>query len=333
MSNTINFAAEASLIWQSANEILRDKFKRSEYPDIILPMVLIRRIECVLIETQKNVLSEIEKKISKLPKKEREKIFEAQVFDKLKFNNSSGLTLKTLVGGNERSLKTRFKSYLNGYTDNIKKIIDASGIRTHIDKLHTLSILYPLLKQYAELDFTFEAVNNIKMGYIFEELVRRFSEQNNEDAGEHYTPREVIQLMVHLLNINDDKIQDGELIKVYDCACGTGGMITTTKEVILSEVNSRSNVRLYGQEVSDKTWAICQADMLLKGEPTGYVIYGDTLTDDGFPDEQFNYMLTNPPYGKSWKTIQTKVLARSNGRFDAGQPRSSDGQLTFPSAS
>lgn len=329
MSNNITFTAEASLIWQSANDILRDKFKRSEYPDIILPMVLIRRIECVLEETRAKVLSEIQSKIAKLPKKDRDKIFEAQVLDRLKFSNSSGLTLKTLVGGNERSLKSRFKTYLNGYTDNIKKIVNASGIGSHIDKLHTQSLLYPLLKQYSELDFTFEAVSNIKMGYIFEELVRRFSEQNNEDAGEHYTPREVIQLMVHLLNINEDKIQDGELIKVYDCACGTGGMLTTTKEVILKEVNPRANVRLYGQEVSDKTWAICQADMILKGEPTGYVTYGDTLTDDGFPDERFNYMLTNPPYGKSWKTIQAKVLQRANGRFDAGQPRSSDGQLLF----
>ncbi|MDP1675330.1 MAG: class I SAM-dependent DNA methyltransferase [Bacteroidota bacterium] len=329
MSNSVNISSEASLVWQSANEILRDVFKRSEYPDIILPMVLIRRIECVLTETSERIQKQIEKKIAKLPPKERKKVFEAQVLNALKFYNTSGLTLKKIIGGSERSLKSSFTSYLNGYTDNIQKIIKASGIRTHIDKLHTKRALYPLLKQYSELDFTLTKVDNIKMGYIFEELVRRFSEQNNEEAGEHYTPREVIQLMVHLLNIDEDKIKNGELISVYDCACGTGGMITTTKDVILNEVNPRANVRLYGQEVNDKTWAICQADMLLKGEPTGYIANGDTLTDDSFPAEKFNYMLTNPPYGKSWKTIQDKVLKNNNGRFDAGQPRSSDGQLLF----
>jgi type I restriction enzyme M protein len=329
MPTNITFSSEASLVWQSANEILRDVFKRSEYPDIILPMVLIRRIECVLTEMSEKILKQIGKKIAKLPPKERKKIFEAQLLNTLKFTNTSGLTLKTIIGGSERSLKSGFTSYLNGYTDNIQKIIKASGIRTHIDKLHTKGKLYPLLKQYSELDFTLTKVDNIKMGYIFEELVRRFSEQNNEEAGEHYTPREVIQLMVYLLNIDEDKIKDGEWISVYDCACGTGGMITTTKDVILNEVNPRANVRLYGQEVNDKTWAICQADMLLKGEPTGYISNADTLTDDFFPTEKFNYMLTNPPYGKSWKTIQEKVLKNNNGRFDAGQPRSSDGQLLF----
>ena len=167
------------------------------------------------------------------------------------------------------------------------------------------------------------------MGYIFEELVRKFSEANNAEAGEHYTPREVIDLMVHLLDIDEVAIKDGELKTIYDPAIGTGGMITATKEFIEKNINSNAYVRLYGQEVNDKTWAICEADLLLKGEKEARIIKGDTLYEDGFIGEQFDYMLSNPPYGKSWKKIQKKVLAASNGRFDAGQPRSSDGQLLF----
>ena len=171
-------------------------------------------------------------------------------------------------------------------------------------------------------------MSNIKMGYIFEELVRKFSEANNAEAGEHYTPREVIDLMIHLLDMDEKAIKDGELITILDPACGSGGMLTEAKEFIEEKINPNAKVVLYGQEVNDKTWAVAQADLLLKGE-TAYITKGDTLYEDGASGEQFDFMLSNPPYGKSWKKIQKKVLAASNGRFDIGQPRSSDGQLLF----
>lgn len=166
------------------------------------------------------------------------------------------------------------------------------------------------------------------MGYIFEELVRKFSEANNAEAGEHYTPREVIDLMTQMLNMDEKAIKDGQLVTIYDPACGSGGMLSAAKEFIEEKINPNAKVVLYGQEVNDKTWAVAQADLLLKDE-TAFITKGDTLTDDGAAGEQFDFMLSNPPYGKSWKKIQKKVMTNSNGRFDVGQPRSSDGQLLF----
>ncbi len=328
MDSKIDFSFEAGLIWNTANDILRDIFKRTEYPDIIYPMVLIRRIENVLLQAREEVTHQYKTKISKLPAAEQKNIINDRVLKKIKFNNSSKFTLEKIVAEGERSIKNNFISYLNGYTDNIKLIIDRSGIRSHIPKLHSEKILYPLIKDFSLLPLGPDKVNNIKMGYIFEELVRRFSEANNEEAGEHYTPREVINLMVKLLDIDNEPIKDGQLITIYDPACGTGGMLTTTKEFIEEKLNPKANVILYGQEVNDKTWAICEADLLLK-DVQAKISKGDTLTDDGALGEQFDFMLSNPPYGKSWKKIQKKVAANSNGRFDIGCPRSSDGQLLF----
>lgn len=328
MDSKLDISFEAGLIWNTANDILRDIFKRTEYPDIIYPMVLIRRIENVLLQAREEVTQQYKTKISKLSAAEQKNIINDRVLKKIKFNNSSKFTLAKIVAEGERSIKNNFISYLNGYTDNIKLIIDRSGIRSHIPKLHSEKILYPLLKDFSLLPLGPDKVNNIKMGYIFEELVRRFSEANNEEAGEHYTPREVINLMVKLLDIDNEPIKNGQLITIYDPACGTGGMLTTTKEFIEEELNPRAKVILYGQEVNDKTWAICEADLLLK-DVQAKISKGDTLTDDGALGEQFDFMLSNPPYGKSWKKIQKKVAANSNGRFDIGYPRSSDGQLLF----
>ncbi len=324
MSDDINIKAEADLIWNIADDILRDVFTRTEYPDIIFPMVLIRRIECVLEDARDQVHEQYGDKLKKLPKK----AFNDLVKQACGFNNKTKWTLKTLTDESETALKDNFVAYLNGYTKNITRIIDASGIRDDINKLYAKELLYPLLKRYAEIDLSPGTVSNIKMGYIFEELVRRFSEQNNAEAGEHYTPREVIQLMVHLLDLDEAGIRDGELIRLYDPACGTGGMLTTAHEYIEQQINPKANVRLNGQEVNDKTWAICEADMVLKGEEAR-IVQDDTLTDDGFPGDQFDYMISNPPYGKSWKTIKAKVERNNNGRFNAGYPRSSDGQLLF----
>lgn len=166
------------------------------------------------------------------------------------------------------------------------------------------------------------------MGYVFEELVRKFSEANNAEAGEHYTPREVIDLMTHMLDMDEKAIKDGQLVTIYDPACGSGGMLSAAKEFVEEKINPNAKVVMYGQEVNDKTWAVAQADLLLKGE-TAFISKGDTLYEDGAVGEQFDFMLSNPPYGKSWKKIQKKVMAASNGRFDVGQPRSSDGQLLF----
>jgi type I restriction enzyme M protein len=339
MSNKrdIDVSKEAGLIWQVANDVLRDIFQRTEYPDIIYPMVLIRRLECVL----ESEINEIEKKfgdgISKMTDTAAAKFINDQLYSRVGFSNDSGFTLQGLKDEGEKSIKNNFISYLNGFhskkakdddKDKIQDVIKFSGIRKHIDKLNTNKILYSVIEEFTNIPLEPETVSNIKMGYVFEELVRRFSEANNSEAGEHYTPREVIDLMTHMLDIDQRKLKDGELVTIYDPACGTGGMLTALKEFIEVNVNDKANVRLYGQEVNDKTWSICEADLMIKGEDAK-VVNGDTLFEDGFPNEKFDYMISNPPYGKSWSKIKKKVMAVSNGRFEIAQPRTSDGQLLF----
>jgi type I restriction enzyme M protein len=328
MKRDTEISKEVALIWNTANDVLRDIFQRTEYPDIIYPMVLIRRIEGVLIEKTEELKRQLEKQLAKVNSDTQDQILNSKLLQEIKFNNTSTYTLQKLYGEGESSIKSNFISYLNGYTDNIKIIIDRSGIRSHINKLAEEKILYTLIKDFAHIDLNPKSVSSIKMGYIFEELVRKFSEANNAEAGEHYTPREVIDLMTHLLDMDEKAIKDGQLITIYDPACGSGGMLSAAKEFIEENINANANVVLYGQEVNDKTWAVAQADLLLKDE-TAFIIKGDTLIDDGAAGEQFDFMLSNPPYGKSWKKIQKKVLEKSNGRFDIGQPRSSDGQLLF----
>ena len=264
MSNKrdIDVSKEAGLIWQVANDVLRDIFQRTEYPDIIYPLVLIRRLECVL----KAEIEAIEKKfgagITKMTEAVAAKFINDQLYSRVGFANDSNFSLQDLKDEGEKSIKNNFISYLNGFKskkanaddiDKIQDVIKFSGIRKHVDKLNTNDILYSVIEEFANIPLEPKTVSNIKMGYIFEELVRRFSEQNNAEAGEHYTPREVIDLMTHMLDIDERKLKDGELVTIYDPACGTGGMLTALKEFIETNVNDKANVRLYGQEVNDKT--------------------------------------------------------------------------------
>ncbi len=328
MKRDTEISQEVALIWNTANDVLRDIFQRTEYPDIIYPMVLIRRIEGVMIAKTEELKKRLEVQLAKVDTASQTQILNSKVLQEIKFNNTSEFTLQKVADEGESSIKNNFISYLNGYTDNIKIIIDRSGIRSHINKLAEEKILFMLIKDFAQIDLSPAKVNNIKMGYVFEELVRKFSEANNAEAGEHYTPREVIDLMTYMLDMDEKAINDGQLITIYDPACGSGGMLSAAKEFIEEKINKNAKVVLYGQEVNDKTWAVAQADLLLKGE-TAYITKGDTLYEDGAIGEQFDFMLSNPPYGKSWKKIQKKVMAHSNGRFEIGQPRSSDGQLLF----
>ena len=330
MKRDTEISSEVALIWNTANDVLRDIFQRTEYPDIIYPMVLIRRIEGVLIAKTEELKKQLEKQLAKVDNATQQQILNSKLLQEIKFNNTSAFTLQKLADEGESSIKNNFISYLNGYTDNIKLIIDRSGIRSHINKLAEERILYTLISDFAQIDLSPAKVSNIKMGYVFEELVRKFSEANNAEAGEHYTPREVIDLMTHMLDMDEKAIKDGQLITIYDPACGSGGMLSAAKEFIEEKINANAKVVLYGQEVNDKTWAVAQADLLLKNE-TAFIAKGDTLYEESEDTQsaQFDFMLSNPPYGKSWKKIQKKVLAASNGRFDVGQPRSSDGQLLF----
>ncbi len=316
MKRDTEISSEVALIWNTANDVLRDIFQRTEYPDIIYPMVLIRRIEGVLIAKTEELQKQLETQLAKVDAATQTQILNSKVLEAIKFNNtSSHNTLQSLADEGESSIKNNFISYLNGYTDNIKIIIDRSGIRPHINKLAEEKILFTLIKDFAQIDLSPQKVSNIKMGYVFEELVRKFSEANNAEAGEHYTPREVIDLMTHMLDMDEKAIKDGQLVTIYDPACGSGGMLSAAKEFIEEKINPNAKVVMYGQEVNDKTWAVAQADLLLKGE-TAYITKGDTLYEDGATGEQFDFMLSNPPYGKSWKKIQKKVVLANREKIN-----------------
>ena len=324
----INISAEVSFIWQSA-EILRDTYKAHQYQDIILPLVVLRRMECVLLEEKDKIQQKLGEALKKLAEKDAKKLIDAKLLSSLKFNNLSNFTFKTLSSEKDVNIKDNFKSYISSFTDNIKKILENFGISKELNKLEKDKLLYPLIKQYAELDLSPKVVSNLKMGYIYEELIRRFSEQYGEEAGEHFTPREIIQLMVNVL-VDKQKIADGELKTIYDPACGTGGMLSIGKEFILEEVNSKANVVVFGQEKQPETWAIGASDMLIKGENAGNIKEGNTLTSDQVPGDKFDYMLSNPPFGVDWKKDKPDIESDTSGRFHKDRlPRVSDGSTLF----
>jgi len=233
MKRDTEISSEVALIWNTANDVLRDIFQRTEYPDIIYPMVLIRRIEGVLIAKTEELKTQLATQLAKVNNETQTQILNSKILEAIKFNNiNTQNTLKSLADEGESSIKNNFISYLNGYSDNIKIIIDRSGIRSHINKLAEEKILFTLIKDFSQIDLSPQKVSNIKMGYVFEELVRKFSEANNAEAGEHYTPREVIDLMTHMLDMDEKAIKDGQLVTIYDPACGSGGMLSASKEFI-----------------------------------------------------------------------------------------------------
>ena len=328
MRNQINISAEVSFIWQSA-ETLRDVYKPHQYQDIILPFVVLRRIECVLLEERQKVEKQAENSLKKISPSDAKHIISTKVQASIGFDNKSKFTFKLLASEKDTAIKENFKSYINGFTDNIKTILERFGILKELGKLESDKLLYPIIKQYAELDLSPTIVSNQKMGYIFEEVIRKFSEQTGEKAGAHFTPREIIELMVDIV-IDGDKIKDGELKTIYDPACGTDGMLVIGKDYILEKVNPKSNVILYGQEKQPETWAIGASDMLLKGENPDNIKYGNTLTNDQLSGETFDYMLSNPPFGVDWKKDQLEINSDASGRFKKDLlPRVSDGATLF----
>ncbi len=324
----INISSEVAFIWQSA-ETLRDTYKPHQYQDTILPFVVLRRIESVLLEKRDEVEEKNKSGLSKLGEVECKKIIATQVTSSIGFDNKSKFTFKLLASEKDTAIKDNFKSYINGYTDNIRIILEKFGFLKELNKLEEGKLLYPLIKQYAELDLSPKIISNHKMGYIFEELIRRFSEQTGEEAGAHFTPREIIELMVDVL-IDGDKIKDGEIKTIYDPACGTDGMLVIGKDYILNNINSKANVIVSGQEKQPETWAVGASDMLIKGEDADNIRLGNTLTDDKFPDEKYDYMLSNPPFGVDWKKDKKAILDDTSGRFNKDMlPRVSDGAFLF----
>lgn len=329
MSINININEKANLIWAIADK-LTGVYKPHEYGEVILPLTVIRRFDCILEKTKDKVLKKNEE-IKNLAMKDVLLQKEAGY----SFYNTSPFDFKKLLDDPD-GIEVNFKSYLNGFSPNVQNIIEKFKFDNQILTLSQKNLLYIVLKEFTDpkADMHPEKVSNIEMGYIFEEIIRRFSEAHNEDAGQHYTPREVIELMVSILFCEDSNILAGNYVQktIYDPACGTGGMLTVAEEHLQS-FNNKSSLICFGQEINDQTYAICKADILIKGANADYIKNGNTLSDDRFKQEKFDYILSNPPFGREWKNDKSAIEAEAKlgyaGRFGAGLPSIGDGQMLF----
>lgn len=319
----------SSLIWSVA-EFLRGDYRQSEYGRVILPFTVLRRLDCVLEPTKEAVLREKEEKIKAglNPDPFMRRVSEAA------FYNASSLDMRRLVGDQD-NIGPNLLSYVESFSPEVKDIFDRFAFAEQIDRLTKNKLLYLVTEKFAGFDLHPDRVSNMQMGLIFEELIRKFAEASNDTAGEHFTPREVIKLMVNLLFVEDDDVlsKPGVVRTIYDPTAGTGGMLSVADEY-LSEHNPNARLTMYGQELNDLSYAICKADMLIKGQDVRNIVAGNTLSEDGHPDTKFDYMLSNPPFGVEWKKVQKDVKREHevegfSGRFGPGLPRVSDGSLLF----
>jgi len=311
-------------------DLLRGDYKQSEYGRVILPFTVLRRLDCVLEPTKSAVLAEKEKREAAGINPEAFLLKKA----KQHFYNTSPLDIKKLMGDQDNIRENLF-SYVQGFSPAVRDIFECFDFHVQIERLAKANLLYLVTEKFANIDLHPQVVNNERMGHVFEELIRKFAEISNETAGEHFTPREVISLMVNLLFIEDDEalIKAGIVRSIYDPTAGTGGMLSVADDH-LKRQNPEARLVMYGQELNAESYAICKADMLIKGQDITHIIHGNTLSDDGLSGKQFDYMLSNPPFGVEWKKIQKEIKREHeqegyNGRFGPGLPRVSDGSLLF----
>lgn len=345
MKNFDAFKQHGDVIWNIAN-LLRGPYRPPQYRRVMIPLTVLRRLDCVLEPTKGEVLA-LHKKLKAEGKDADtiEKIITHKI--KVPFFNLSEFTFETLLGDPDK-LAANLGNYMAGFSSRARKIIEKFKFDEEIDKLEEANRLFEVVKEVAAVDLHPDTIPNIAMGYVFEDLVRRFNEQANEEAGDHFTPREVIKLMVTLLFTYDDLVyKPGKVIKIYDPTAGTGGMISESEKLIVDPetgLNPSANLELFGQEYNPESYAICGSDLMIKGEDVKNIVYGNTLgtgkakegfTDgDGHPDERFHYMLANPPFGVEWKPEKDHVTREHEqfgfkGRFGPGLPRINDGALLF----
>lgn len=339
-----------SFIWGIADDVLRDVFVRGKYRDIILPFTVLRRLDALLVPTKEKVLEAVEFM-------EQQKIDDRSALKSVTnypFWNTSKFTFESLLNDSD-NIDSNLEVYLDGYSPNVQEIISKFKLRNQLETMKESEITYLLIEKLASKEINLspnEAINgkgekmppltNLGMGYVFEELIRKFNEENNEEAGEHFTPREIIKLMTHILFLPvKDQIKKGTYL-IYDPACGSGGMLTEAENFAEEVTGRQGGFNLYGQEVNPETYAICTSDMLIKGDKPENIAFGSTLSKDGFPNLHFDFMLSNPPYGKTWKLDENAIVdnrgKKGSGensenikdpRFQVGLPTISDGQLLF----
>ena len=329
MSLSANVSEKAALIWAIADK-LTGVYKPHEYGEVILPLTVIRRFDCILADTKDAVLEKFET-VKNLPMRD---VLLRNASGKA-FYNTSKFTFERLLDDPD-NIEANFRDYLNGFSENVQDILEKFKFDGQITTMANKGILYIVIKEFTtpKANLHPDVISNLEMGYIFEEIIRRFSESHNEDAGQHYTPREVIQLMVNILFYDDNDILSGNNVvkTIYDPACGTGGMLSVAEEY-LHQLNASTELMAFGQELNDQTFAICKADMLIKGNNADFIKDGNTLSDDQFEGQTFDYVLSNPPFGREWKNEKAAVEAESKrgfaGRFGPGLPAASDGQMLF----
>ena len=319
----------SAFIWSVA-DLLRGDYKQSDYGKVILPFTVLRRLDCVLEPTKADVLEE-------------KALREGQGLDPEPFMlrkagqlfcNSSALDMQRLMGDAD-NIGENLRSYVQAFSPAVRDIFESFEFHLQVDRLEKANLLYLITEKFSQIDLHPETVSNAEMGLVFEELIRKFAELSNETAGEHFTPREVIRLMVNLIFIEDDEAltQPGIVRSLYDPASGTGGMLSVAEEHLVSH-NSSARLVLSGQELNPESYAICKADMLIKGQDINSICFGNTLSDDQLAEEKYDYMLSNPPFGVEWKKIKKEIEAEHkamgfSGRFGPGLPRVSDGSLLF----
>ena len=319
----------SSLIWNICDDVLRGLFKPHEYGDVIIPFIVLRRLDCIIEPHKEEVISLYQQlkndidDISPIIKKKTG----------LVFYNHSNYDLNRLKG-DTNGLKLNFNNYINGYSQNVFEILEHFQLEKPVEKLLKNNKLYLLIDKLSEVDFHPNVVDNHTMGMIFEELLRKFSEMSNETSGEHYTPRDIITLLVSIVLSGSKENLKGEgLIRsIFDCCCGTGGILTIGKKWIEENVSEKIIINLFGQELNPQTYSICKSDFLITGENPDNIKLGSSLSDDHYTGKKFDYQITNPPFGVSWKSEEKFVKTESenpNGRFYVGTPRTTDGSLLF----
>jgi type I restriction enzyme M protein len=319
----------SAFIWSVA-DLLRGDYKQSDYGKVILPFTVLRRLDCVLESTKEAVLKEYATKQAAGVNPEPFILRKAGQ----SFYNTSALDMKKLMGDPD-NISANLFSYLQGFAPSVRDVFDHFEFNAQIERLAKANLLYQVTEKFSQVDLHPDVVSNVQMGDVFEELIRKFAEISNETAGEHFTPREVIRLMVNLIFIEDDDIlsKPGVVRTIYDPTAGTGGMLSVAGEY-LAEHNPQARLTVFGQELNPESYAICKADMLIKGQDVANITFGNTLSEDGHTDKKFDYMLSNPPFGVEWKKVEKEIRKEHeqqgfNGRFGPGLPRVSDGSMLF----
>ncbi|MEX8503051.1 MAG: N-6 DNA methylase [Leptothrix ochracea] len=325
----MNQPSLSAFIWSVA-DLLRGDYKQSDYGKIILPFTVLRRLDCVLAPTKEAVLAEWASKAAVDINPEPFVLRKAGHT----FYNRHALDLSKLLGDPDH-IAQNLDSYVHGFSAEVRDVFERFEFQSHVERLAKAGLLYPVTEKFAQIDLHPDRVSNMQMGLVFEELIRKFAEISNETAGEHFTPREVIRLMVNLIFIEDDAIlsKPGVVRTLYDPTAGTGGMLSVAGEYLL-EHNPQARLSVFGQELNPESYAICKADMLIKGQNVANIAFGNTLSDDGHAHQHFDYMLSNPPFGVEWKKVEKDVRREHeqqgfDGRFGPGLPRVSDGSMLF----